>query len=310
MTASSLPERFASNTIANYANSFVALVLALAVTPILTRGLGQDGYGVWAVVTTSVLHLDFLQLSSDLATVDYVAQGRALGDQSQIRRTIATSFYALCAPSGLLLLLTPGLVFLIPFMTYTPASLCTAAMVLVVCSALSRSVTSGTNQRSSTVTSSGSGSYSSRGRAMSSPITPIAEAVLAPLQPGLVGPVEALAAFRVDPLPANDGTHRWIVEPAHQLLQAARLEHGVGVGEHEQRQLRLGHAGVERRRPAAPPAARQHARRALSSRPGQSSGSGASGSCRRRVLAASQSGYTTSPKAATASSESVAAGMR
>ena len=49
-----LPTAFRRNALANYANSMVALVLALVVTPLLVRGLGKEAYGTWVLVSTSV----------------------------------------------------------------------------------------------------------------------------------------------------------------------------------------------------------------------------------------------------------------
>ncbi|MGZ4398312.1 MAG: oligosaccharide flippase family protein [Gaiellaceae bacterium] len=135
-----LPEQFRRNTLANYTTAAVSLVLALTITPILARGLGKEAYGVWASVTTSVLYLDLLQLSSDLATVKYVARERALGDMARLRRTVATSFFALCVPAGAVLSLIPALVFLIPWIFHVHANLRLAAMVLIVCSGVDLAV--------------------------------------------------------------------------------------------------------------------------------------------------------------------------
>ena len=44
-----LPTAFRRNALANYANSLVALVLALVVTPLLVRGLGKEAYGTWVL---------------------------------------------------------------------------------------------------------------------------------------------------------------------------------------------------------------------------------------------------------------------
>ena len=76
-----LPTAFRRNALANYANSLVALVLALVVTPLLVRGLGKEAYGTWVLVSTSVVYLNLLQFGFGQATTKYVAEGLAVDDR-------------------------------------------------------------------------------------------------------------------------------------------------------------------------------------------------------------------------------------
>ena len=66
---STLPTRFRRNALANYANSFVTLALALIVTPILVRGLGKEAYGTWVLVTSLVLYFDLLKFGFSKAAI-------------------------------------------------------------------------------------------------------------------------------------------------------------------------------------------------------------------------------------------------
>jgi O-antigen/teichoic acid export membrane protein len=127
-----LPKRFRRNTIANYVSSAVTIVLALVVTPVLVRGLGQEAYGVWALATTWVLYFNLLQLGTARATVKFVAEADALGDRPRVVRTVATSFWALAVPGFLLVLAVPGLAYIFPVLFDVPDDLRTAGMVLVV----------------------------------------------------------------------------------------------------------------------------------------------------------------------------------
>ena len=129
-----LPTRFRRNALANYANAFVTLALALLVTPILVRGLGKEAYGTWVLVTSLVLYFDLLKFGFSKAAIKYVAEGNAMGDIERVRRTIATSCAALSLPGLALLLAAPGLAFLFPALFHVSADLKLAAMILVALS--------------------------------------------------------------------------------------------------------------------------------------------------------------------------------
>jgi O-antigen/teichoic acid export membrane protein len=135
-----LPTRFRRNALANYANSFVTLALALLVTPILVRGLGKEAYGTWVLVTSLVLYFDLLKFGFSKAAIKYVAEGNATGDLDRVRRTIATSCAALSLPGLLLLLAAPGLAYLFPLLFHVSAQLRTAAMILVALSVVDLAV--------------------------------------------------------------------------------------------------------------------------------------------------------------------------
>jgi len=135
-----LPTRFRRNALANYANSFVTLALALLVTPILVRGLGKEAYGTWVLVTSLVLYFNLLKFGFSKAAIKYVAEGNAIGDLDRVRRTIATSCAALSVPGLALLLAAPGLAFLFPVLFHVSADLKLAAMILVALSVVDLAV--------------------------------------------------------------------------------------------------------------------------------------------------------------------------
>jgi O-antigen/teichoic acid export membrane protein len=137
---STLPTRFRRNALANYANSFVTLALALIVTPILVRGLGKEAYGTWVLVTSLVLYFDLLKFGFSKAAIKYVAEGNAIGDLDRVRRTIATSCAALSVPGLALMLAAPGLAFLFPMLFHVSPNLKHAAMILVALSVIDLAV--------------------------------------------------------------------------------------------------------------------------------------------------------------------------
>lgn len=131
-----LPQRFVRSATANYLNTFVTLLLALLVTPILVRGLGKEAFGTWTLVTASVLYYSVLQFGLSRAVVKFVAEAHAAGDDTRARRVISTAFLALSLPAALLIIASPGLALLFPVIFDLPEQYEQAAMVLVVLSAV------------------------------------------------------------------------------------------------------------------------------------------------------------------------------
>ena len=128
-----LPTAFRRNALANYANSLVALVLALVVTPLLVRGLGKGGLRHLGPVSTSVVYLNLLQFGFGQATTKYVAEGLAVDDRSKVRRpsrirrrTLHSGRAALAA--------APGLALLVPVVFNIPADLRHAAILVALLS--------------------------------------------------------------------------------------------------------------------------------------------------------------------------------
>jgi O-antigen/teichoic acid export membrane protein len=99
-----LPAHFLRNSISNYANTGSMALVTVVLTPLLARGLGAEQYGIWAFAGSLALYLELFEFGFGAATVKYVAGFAATGDTTGIRRTIATSFYALCIPGALSLL--------------------------------------------------------------------------------------------------------------------------------------------------------------------------------------------------------------
>jgi len=137
---STLPPRFKRNALSSYGTAVASLVLAVAVTPILARGLGKEAYGIWGLATSTVLYFDLLKFGFGRATVKYVAAADAVGDTDGVRRTITTSAFTLALPGLLVLLVSPLAALLFPVVFDVPDDLKTAAIVLVLLSALDMAV--------------------------------------------------------------------------------------------------------------------------------------------------------------------------
>jgi O-antigen/teichoic acid export membrane protein len=133
---STLPTRFKRNALSSYLGTFVSIVLAVVVTPVLVRGLGKEAYGVWGLAMSAVLYLGLLNFGFGNATVKFVAASYSRGDTDELRRIIATSAFSLMIPGLLILVASPGLALLFPVIFHVPHSLVVPAMVLVVLAAV------------------------------------------------------------------------------------------------------------------------------------------------------------------------------
>jgi len=85
-----LPPRFRRNVVSAYLNIVVSALILLVMTPVLVRGLGKGGYGLWVLLTSLAPYATLLDLGLGSATVKYVGEyyGR---DTESTSRTISTS---------------------------------------------------------------------------------------------------------------------------------------------------------------------------------------------------------------------------
>ena len=99
-----LPAGYGRSTISNYVTTLTSIVVALVTVPLLTRGLGQEAYGVWVLVGATVLYLELLEFGFGATTIQYVCRPGACDDPG-VRTAVATSFWLLAVPGGVALVL-------------------------------------------------------------------------------------------------------------------------------------------------------------------------------------------------------------
>lgn len=127
-----LPIRFRRNVVSSYITTGVIAVAALVTTPVLARGLGPEGYGIWVLVASFALYLELLEFGFGKATPKFVAEYAALGDERGVRATIATSFWTLAAFGGLAAIVGIVIAALFPSLFGVSPELETAAQILVL----------------------------------------------------------------------------------------------------------------------------------------------------------------------------------
>ncbi|MDX6691661.1 MAG: hypothetical protein QOG15_3118 [Solirubrobacteraceae bacterium] len=127
-----LPIRYRRNVLTGYLTTGVIAVAALVTTPILARGLGPEGYGIWVLVASFALYLELLEFGFGRATPKFVAEYTARGDERGVRATIATAFWILAALGALAVLVGVLIAALFPSIFDVSSDLKSAAQLLVL----------------------------------------------------------------------------------------------------------------------------------------------------------------------------------
>jgi len=81
--------RLARNAWSNLLGAAVPALVMLGTVPLVVRGLGEAGYGVYALVTAIVGYFAVMDINLTAGSVKYIAQHRANGDDGRILETIS-----------------------------------------------------------------------------------------------------------------------------------------------------------------------------------------------------------------------------
>lgn len=127
-----LPIRYRRNVVSSYLTTGVIAVAALVTTPILARGLGPEGYGVWVLVASFALYLELLEFGFGKATPKFVAEYTARGDDDGVRATIATSFWILAGLGSIAAIVGAIVAALFPSIFGVSSDLRDAAQILIL----------------------------------------------------------------------------------------------------------------------------------------------------------------------------------
>lgn len=101
-------------------------------TPVLARGLGAEGYGIWVLVASFALYLELFELGFGKVAPKEVAGAAAVGDHARLRASIATAFWILAALGAVALLVALVVAAVFPTLFDVSPGLQTAAQILVV----------------------------------------------------------------------------------------------------------------------------------------------------------------------------------
>jgi O-antigen/teichoic acid export membrane protein len=80
--------RLFRNAISNLLGAAVPALVALATVPLVVRGLGEAGYGVYSLVTAIVGYFSLIDINVTAGSVKYIAQYSARNDRERISETV------------------------------------------------------------------------------------------------------------------------------------------------------------------------------------------------------------------------------
>ena len=127
-----LPARYRRNVVSAYLVTAVGAIVALVMTPVLARGLGAEGYGIWVLIASFALYLELFELGFGKVVPKEVAGAAAVGDHARVRASIATAFWVLAAFGAVALVIALGVAAVFPTLFDVDPGLRTAAQILVV----------------------------------------------------------------------------------------------------------------------------------------------------------------------------------
>jgi len=81
------------NTVYNFITQVVLLLLFMITTPIVVHGLGDEAYGIISLVLVLVGYFSFLDLGMSQATVKFLSEHLAKGEEKETHQIVLTSIF-------------------------------------------------------------------------------------------------------------------------------------------------------------------------------------------------------------------------
>ncbi len=108
------------------------MIVALITTPILTRHLGPERFGIWILVGSVIAYVQLLNLGFGGAVVSAIARVSAADDQDGLERTLNSSFFLLLALGVVALVVSIIAALIIPVALHLNGSLERTAQALML----------------------------------------------------------------------------------------------------------------------------------------------------------------------------------
>lgn len=103
--------RLITNTIIRTGLFLISVIVALAMTPFIIHSLGDRSYGLWAIIGTIMGFYGFFDFGITTAVARYVSRAKAGNDSEEINRVLSNSLALFSALAGVILILTPLIIF-------------------------------------------------------------------------------------------------------------------------------------------------------------------------------------------------------
>lgn len=126
--------QYLRNAVANQGAFFVSVAVALVLSPLVVRSLGDESYGYWTLVMSLTSYYSFIDLGIRSAVTQYVARYLAAKDRENLTKTINTSLTVLSGIAVFICLLAAAMAILFPrFFDVDPAKWSGLRAAVVVC---------------------------------------------------------------------------------------------------------------------------------------------------------------------------------
>src|SRR5579875_2216384 len=124
--------RLTGGVLIGWVATFCTIAIGIFMSPFLVRHLGEVGYGVWALVQSTVAYMYFLDLGLRSTVVRFAAQDLARKDYAGVNKVISAALWIRLWTGAIILLVGATLAFLLPHMFKVPVEYETTARVALV----------------------------------------------------------------------------------------------------------------------------------------------------------------------------------
>src|SRR5437868_8623633 len=100
---SRVQSKIARNIFFNFAGYGLNIAVAFFITPLTVHRLGQEAYGIWALIQQLMAYTTLCEFGLRIAVTRKVAQSAALGDHENINKALSTASLMLLLPAALVL---------------------------------------------------------------------------------------------------------------------------------------------------------------------------------------------------------------
>src|SRR5215469_7198389 len=121
--------RFTSGVVIGWVSTFTTIAIGVFMSPFLVHHLGEVGYGIWALVQSTVAYMYFMDLGLRSTVVRFVAQDLARNDYGGVNKVISAALWIRSWTAAVILAVGTTLAILLPHIFKIPAEYAVTARV-------------------------------------------------------------------------------------------------------------------------------------------------------------------------------------
>lgn len=124
--------RFTGGVLIGWISTFSAVAIGVFMSPFLVHHLGEIGYGVWALIQSTVGYMYFMDLGLRSTVVRFTAQDMAKKDYAGVNKVVSAALWIRLWTAFAIVLAGATLAFLLPHIFKVPVEYATTARVALV----------------------------------------------------------------------------------------------------------------------------------------------------------------------------------